>query len=296
MSTSKTSKTPRRYRLLAAISVLFLLIGLGLWFYNDFADWFNRQTQAQIISTYQTTVNELEDTTVSDMIAAARDFNAALPAEGASIDLPTGMEEEYYSLLSTSPGAAMGYIEIPTISVSLPIYHGADAATLQMGAGHIPGSSLPVGGKGAHCAISAHTGMASEKMFDDLDQMQIGDMFYLHVLDLTLAYQVDQILVVEPDDIDPLKIDPDQDYCTLITCTPYGQNTHRLLVRGCRVELPEQSSASTTSTELNDTSNTPIANDFPILPTVVIAIVLCGGIGCIVYFSIKHKHRNKPKQ
>ena len=142
-----------------------------MWFYNDFASWYNQQHQLQVISNYQETTNALDDDTVTDMIAAAQEFNADLPLEGGTVDLSAEMSERYYNLLSVSPGSAMGYIEIPSISVSLPIYHGTDSAVLQTGAGHIPGSSLPVGGKGTHCAISAHTGMASEKMFDDLDQM-----------------------------------------------------------------------------------------------------------------------------
>ena len=286
------SKTSGRYHFLIVLSAILLFVGLGLWFYNDFAGWYNQQHQLQVISNYQDATNALDDGTVSSMIAAAQDFNADLPLEGGTVDLSAAMKERYYSLLSVSPGSAMGYIEIPSISVSLPIYHGTDSAVLQTGAGHIPGSSLPVGGKGTHCAISAHTGMASEKMFDDLDQVEVGDVFYLHVLTLTLAYQVDQILVVEPDEIDALEIAPDQDYCTLVTCTPYGQNTHRLLVRGKRIDA-----SSTTNTETHPSTYNPgTFTGFPIWPTVVIGLIFCGGITCLIiyYRHRKKKHRHKP--
>lgn len=290
------SKTSRRYHVLVVLSVILLFIGLGLWFYNDFASWYNQQHQLQVISNYQETTNALDDDTVTDMIAAAQEFNADLPLEGGTVDLSAEMSERYYNLLSVSPGSAMGYIEIPSISVSLPIYHGTDSAVLQTGAGHIPGSSLPVGGKGTHCAISAHTGMASEKMFDDLDQMQVGDTFYLHVLDLTLAYQVDQILTVEPDEIEALEIDPNEDYCTLVTCTPYGQNTHRLLVRGSRIALPDDSSMSSEGNNMPNYS--PASEDFPIWPVVIIGIVLCGTTVLLVIYLRKNRQKkssdNKP--
>lgn len=262
-----------------------------MWFYNDFASWYNQQHQLQVISNYQETTNALDDDTVTDMIAAAQEFNTDLPLEGGTVDLSTAMEERYYSLLSVSSGSAMGYIEIPSISVSLPIYHGTDSTVLQTGAGHIPGSSLPVGGKGTHCAISAHTGMASEKMFDDLDQMQIGDTFYLHVLDLTLAYQVNQILIVEPDEIEALEIDPNEDYCTLVTCTPYGQNTHRLLVRGRRIALPDDSSMSSGGNNMPNYS--PASEDFPIWPVVIIGIVLCGATVFLVIYLRKNYRQKK---
>jgi sortase A len=137
----------------------------------------------------------------------------------------------------------IGSIEIPSINVSLAIYHGTSEAVLQTGVGHIPGSSLPVGGVGTHCVLSGHRGLPSARLFTDLDKLNVGDTFVLHVLDETLTYEVDQILIVEPDDVDALEIDPDKDLCTLVTCTPYGINTHRLLVRGHRVE--NEATAST---------------------------------------------------
>lgn len=148
---------------------------------------------------------------------------------------------KYEKTLDVTGTGIMGYVEIPKISVSLPIYHGTDATVLQIAIGHIPGSSLPVGGQGTHCVISGHRGLPSARLFTDIDQLREGDLFMLNVLGKTLTYQVDQIRVVLPDELDDLAIDDGQDYCTLVTCTPYGVNTHRLLVRGHRV--PNQGAA-----------------------------------------------------
>lgn len=142
---------------------------------------------------------------------------------------------EYESLLDVSGTGVMGYVEIPSINVSLPIYHGTDNTILQIGVGHIEGTSLPVGGASTHCAVSGHRGLTSSKLFTDIDQMAEGDTFKLYVLGETLTYEVDQIRIVLPDELNDLKIEEGQDYCTLITCTPYGVNSHRLLIRGHRI-------------------------------------------------------------
>ena len=142
----------------------------------------------------------------------------------------------YHQLLNLTGNGIMGYIEIPSIRCSLPIYHGTDESVLQVATGHIEGSSLPVGGAGSHCVISGHRGLPSARLFSGLDQLKIGDFFNLRVLNRTLQYQIDEINIVLPDDIGKLEIDPEKDFCTLVTCTPYGVNSHRLLVRGSRVE------------------------------------------------------------
>ena len=139
-------------------------------------------------------------------------------------------------MLDISDNGIMGYIEIPSIKCSLPIYHGVDEAVLQIAVGHIEWTSLPVGGESTHCVLSGHRGLPSAKLFTNLDQLVVGDIFIMRVLDETLTYEVDQIRIVEPQDVEALKIVPGEDLCTLVTCTPYGVNTHRLLVRGHRVE------------------------------------------------------------
>ena len=151
---------------------------------------------------------------------------------------------QYESLLNVSGNGIIGYIEIPSINCSLPIYHGTDEAILQIAVGHIEGTSLPVGGSGTHCVLSGHRGLPSARLFTDLDKMVIGDTFLMRVLDETLTYEVDQIRIVLPYELDDLEIEEGKDYCTLVTCTPYGINSHRLLVRGHRIENQEEVQAS----------------------------------------------------
>nr|MCR4752721.1 class C sortase [Eubacterium sp.] len=148
--------------------------------------------------------------------------------------------EEYRSILDVTGTGIMGYVEIPSIGVHLPIYHGMDESVLQVAIGHLEGSSFPVGGTGTHAVITGHRGLPSAKLFTDIDQLKEGDKFLLQILDRTMTYEVDQIRIVLPEELQDLEIDPEKDYCTLVTCTPYGINTHRLLVRGIRVENDEE--------------------------------------------------------
>ena len=174
------------------------------------------------------------------MREAAEEYNASLSYVGGAGGISPQQEEIYNNLLTYNETSAMGIVVIPKINVNLPIYHGTDQTALQVGVGHIASSSLPIGGKGTHCVLSAHSGMADSTMFDQLDRLEIGDTFSIISLGETLVYQVDQIKVVLPEETEDLFIDPNQDYCTLITCTPYGVNSHRLLVRGVRVENTEE--------------------------------------------------------
>ncbi|HGA1334718.1 TPA: class C sortase, partial [Streptococcus suis] len=144
--------------------------------------------------------------------------------------------KKYDSILNITDTGIMGYVEIPKLQTTLPIYHGTDDAVLQVAVGHLAGTSLPIGGQGSHAAISGHRGLPSAKLFSDLDQLVIGDTFMIQVLDNTLTYEIDKIITVTPDDVSPLMIDPNEDFVTLVTCTPYGVNSHRLLVRGHRIE------------------------------------------------------------
>lgn len=177
-------------------------------------------------------------------LAAAREYNKTISTvqiedvDKIKADLPP-----YEDLLNLANNGIMGYIMIPAINIDLPIYHGTTGAAMEKGAGHMEGTSLPVGGIGTHAVISAHSGMASAKLFTDLDKLKLGDMFFITVCNQKLAYEVDNIAVVEPTDIDLIRIDTQQDYVTLLTCTPYGVNTHRLLVRGHRVEMAEEAIA-----------------------------------------------------
>lgn len=223
----------------AIVPALVLAAGLCLLLYPAVSDAWNAMHQSEVIAGYGQTVARLDSVSYEYVWDAARAYNRALISREDRW-FPTKAEhEEYESLLNVAGSGVMGYVEIPTLSVRLPVYHGADEAVLQVGVGHVEGSSLPVGGVGTHCVLSGHRGLPSAKLFTNLDRMAVGDVFMLHVLDETLSYQVDQILVVEPGDVEPLEIDLAADLCTLVTCTPYGVNTHRLLVRGRRIRTEE---------------------------------------------------------
>jgi sortase A len=191
--------------------------------------------QTQAVVDYSETIATLDENQYADILAQARAYNKKLAQQGyTSFNLDEEELAEYESMLNVD--VVMGYIEIPTIRVVLPIYHGTSEEALAAGVGHVEGSSLPIGGESTHCVLSGHRGLPQSKLFTDLDKLVVGDVFMLRVLDETLTYEVDQIRIVEPDDIDDLAIVPGEDYCTLVTCTPYGINTQRLLVRGHRIE------------------------------------------------------------
>lgn len=219
--------------------VLILLAGLSLLLYPTVADVWNSMHQSRAIATYSDTVAGLDKISYDSVWAAARAYNETLKIRENRFFLTDEERAQYETLLDVTDIGVMGYIEIPRLGERLPIYHGTDEAVLQIAVGHIEGSSLPVGGLGTHCVLSGHRGLPSAKLFTDLDKMELGDTFQLFILDEVLTYQVDQILTVLPEDVSALEIEEDQDLCTLVTCTPYGVNSHRLLVRGHRIATPE---------------------------------------------------------
>lgn len=221
------------------ILVLIFFIGLSLLLYPTVSDYWNSLHQSRAIATYAEQVAEIDDDVYARIWAEAKAYNATLLEKGNTFVMTDEEKAEYEQLLNVSENGIMGYIEIPSINCSLPIYHGTDEAELQIATGHIEGTSLPVGGESTHCVISGHRGLPSARLFTDLDQLVAGDHFMLRVLDETLTYEVDQILIVLPEEVDALAIEEGKDYCTLVTCTPYGVNSHRLLVRGHRVENDE---------------------------------------------------------
>ena len=218
------------------ILVLIMLIGVGLLVYPTFSDWWNSFHQTRAIAGYTAAVANMDREEFDRMWAEAEAFNTYLSQKSGRFNLSEQEIETYNSILDVTGTGIMGYIDIPSIKISLPVYHGTDEAILQIAIGHIIGTSFPIGGEGSHCAVSGHRGLPSAKLFTDIDQLQAGDKFLLQVLDRTLTYEVDQIRIVLPQELQDLEIDPYMDYCTLITCTPYGVNTHRLLVRGHRVD------------------------------------------------------------
>lgn len=218
-----------------------LMIGISLLLYPTISDYWNSFHQSRAIAGYAEAVAQMDEIDYEKIWNDAVEYNKELQTRSNHWFLTEEQQEEYESMLNVSGNGIMGYIEIPSIKASLPIYHGVDEGILQVAIGHIEGSSLPVGGKGSHCVISGHRGLPSAKLFTDLDQLAEGDIFMLRVLDETLTYEVDQILIVEPNDMSSLEFDEEKDYCTLVTCTPYGINSHRLLVRGHRVANLEES-------------------------------------------------------
>lgn len=225
--------------LLNLLFALIFLVGLLILLYPTISDLWNKRNQSIVISTYQVDLDKTDEEAIAAEFAAADDFNDRLPQllytmTGAQIEASA----EYNALLNSSGIGVMGILEIAKINVRLPIYHGTSDAVLQVGAGHIGSTSLPVGGIDTHSVVSAHTGLPSARLFTDLNQLKIGDTFKVTVLDRVMVYKVDQIDVVLPTEVSGLRIMPDEDYMTLVTCTPYGVNSHRLLVRGTR--LPDE--------------------------------------------------------
>ena len=203
----------------------------------------NTLNQTTAIAEYAKKVAQMDAEDYERQWEAARDYNRRLLEKADRYEMTEEERAEYESLLNISGNGIIGTVEIPSISVSLPLYHGTSEGVLQVAAGHLESSSLPTGDKGTHCAISGHRGLPSAKLFTDLDQLENGDTFSLKVLNRVFTYEVDQILVVDPYDLEALEIDLEQDYCTLITCTPYGINTHRLLIRGHRIEVSQEEAA-----------------------------------------------------
>ena len=220
--------------------ILILLIGLSLMLYPSLADWWNSFHSSRSIASYVEQVANIDDAQYEELWDAAWDYNQSLLHRPNDFLLSDEQQEIYKSLLDFGGNGIMGYIEIPMIDVMLPIYHGTKESVLQIAVGHLDWTSLPVGGAGSHCVLSGHRGLPSARLFTDLDKLKVGDVFMLHVLNEILTYEIDQILIVEPQDTDPLLIEPGKDLCTMITCTPYGINSHRMLVRGHRIESQEE--------------------------------------------------------
>ena len=241
----------RRKIITIALAVLFFLLALGLTVYPIFSSRYNEAHQSQIHTEYQEAVNALPDTAIPEARAAAQSYNEELWSSivqygSYSKDSVTSAMEEYAGLLDLTGTGTMGYVHIPKLAVSLPIYHGTEEETLDRGVGHLIGSSLPIGGSSTHAILTGHSGLASQKMFSDLDKLEVGDTFYLEVLNEFLAYEVDQINTVLPHDTAYLGLEEGKDLCTLVTCTPFGVNTHRLLIRGHRIAYTPEDEESPT--------------------------------------------------
>ena len=269
---------------------LVLLAGLALLLYPSVSNYINTRHQSHAVSTYEAQISTLSEEDYAPLLEAAEAYNEAL-VDNEDRFLQTDEDAaQYNALLNPTGNGIIGYVEIDEIAVKLPIYHGTDDSVLQVGAGHIEGTSLPIGGAGTHCGISGHRGLPSAMLFTDLDKLKLGDVFTIHTLDLVLTYQVDQILVVEPSNVDALAIEPGKDYCTLVTCTPYGINSHRLMVRGVRIEtvvLPaEPTAAAETPEQLPD----------PMALALVLGILFLLALALVVYLHSKRKARREERK
>ena len=223
--------------------ILALFAGLSLLLYPTASDYWNSLHASQAVADYAENVRNLEAEKYQQVLQDARNYNQMLPYKHTTFALSEEEKGAYDALLDISGTGVMGYIEIPSINISLPVYHGTEEGVLQIAVGHLEWSSLPVGGADTHCVLSGHRGLPSAKLFTNLDKLVVGDKFIMRVLDEVLTYEVDQILIVEPTDVSTLMIEAGKDLCTLVTCTPYGINSHRLLVRGHRIENQEEAQA-----------------------------------------------------
>lgn len=266
-----------------AILIAALLAGALLLLYPTVSDYWNSFHQSRAIASYAEQVADLDDNTYDQIWADARAYNETLDNITSRFVMTEEQKKIYEALLNIADNGVMGYIEIPKIKCNLPIYHGTDEAVLQIAIGHVQGSSLPAGGESTHCVLSGHRGLPSAKLFSDLDQLTEGDVFLLRVLDETLTYEVDQIRTVLPDELDDLAIEEGKEYCTLVTCTPYGINSHRLLVRGHRVE--NQASASTIRVTADAMQIEPLL----IAPLVAVPMLL------VLLVMVLIPHRTKKK-
>lgn len=226
-------------RITSVLLILLALLGLSLMLYPHIADFWNTRHTSRLISDYDKQIAEIDTERYTEYWEAAENFNKSLKRVRGH-KLNEEQQEAYRSVLDVSGLGIMGYVEIPKIGVSLPIYHGTEPEVLQVGIGHLEWSSLPIGGVGNHCVLSGHRGLTSAKLFSDLPVLEVGDIFYIRVLNEMLTYQVDQISTVLPKDVDRLEAVEGEDYCSLVTCTPYGINSHRLIVRGHRISNTEE--------------------------------------------------------
>lgn len=226
--------------LITIILFLVLLAGLSLVLYPSFSNWWNSMHMSRVITDYVNLIDDLDEDEYAEILEAAHVYNRSLAERENGYLLSDEQKSKYNDLLNVAGNGVMGYVEIPTIGVNLPIYHGTGEDVLQVAVGHLDWSSLPVGGESTHSVISGHRGLPSAQLFTHLDKVREGDIFVIRVLNETLTYEVDQILIVEPRQVESLLISQGEDQCTMFTCTPYGINTHRLLVRGHRVANEEE--------------------------------------------------------
>ena len=276
-----------KHKISAVIFGLFFLIGLSIMLYPTVSNLINRQNQSKAIGAYEKAVDKLDDDVFQTEWKEAEAYNDYLEkyttfnyaAEGEK----TRSGSPYESLLNVAENGIMGVIDIPTVNISLPIYHGTSDEVLQAGAGHYIGSSLPVGGEGTHTVLTGHRGLPSAKLFTDIDRLRKGDVFYVRTLGKTLAYQVDQIQTTLPDEVRLLEREEGKDYVTLVTCTPYGVNTHRLLIRGVRIPYQEEAG------DVFVPSDARMLDPMLIAPILALPMILIVGLCLVLTYIIRRR-------
>lgn len=221
------------------VAGIMMLFAICMLLYPLISNYLANTNCSQVRAEYYETINQTNNSAVIETVTAAQEYNSSLRSVQFGADSKQSPQKEYNDLLNLNGNGIMGYIEIPDINVYLPIYHGTSEESLQSGVGHLIGSSLPIGGAGTHTVLTGHSGVVGKRLFSDLEQLRVGDVFYLHVIKNTLCYKVTEIHTVEPNDISLLAIKENKDRCTLITCTPFGVNTHRLLVQADRISAEE---------------------------------------------------------
>lgn len=273
------------------IRLLVLLVAFAVLLYPTYSRYLNEKNGSKVVSEYDEKSVKLSHAEKEQMLADARAYNQEMLGNIDLIDpfsqTEPEVDERYESLLNVEGSGMMGYVKIPKINVELPIYHGTSESVLQAGVGHFQGTSLPVGGDSTHTVLTGHRGLPDKTLFTNMDKMEVGDIFYIKVLDATLAYEVDQILTVLPEDTEALSIVPGQDYATLVTCTPFAINTHRLLVRGHRIPYEEANKKEP------DTEVKPELSFTTKVLIVTIIVIFIGLVGAIIYYIRDRKRRKQ---
>ncbi len=279
---AQTGSLMRKRKIVTIILLIIFFVGLSVLLYPSISSYWNSITQSRAVVDYDTIIESLTAKDYSKYFEQAQEYNEQL----SRLSFPLSDYETvdgYEDSLNVSGDGVMGYIDIDKIQVKLPIYHGTDASILNNACGHLQGSSLPTGEVGTHVVLSAHRGLPSARLFTDLDRLEVGDTFRITVLDTSFVYEIDQIKTVLPDDVSDLLIDPDEEYCTLVTCTPYGINTHRLLVRGHRIGSEDLRS-------LNVVSEAYIIDRLVVTPIVALPMILI----LIIYVFVKPSKKRLP--
>ena len=289
----------KRKIILILTAVIGFVLALGIALYPMVSTIYNEQHQSKIHTQFLQQVEDTEDSKLEEALANAQAYNAALLGvlsdENFSETALQGASEDYQAQLNVTGRGIMGYVTVPKIDVTLPIYHGTDSGTLERGIGHLLGTSLPVGGDSTHSVLTAHSGMASQRMFSDLPGLVEGDVFYLEVLGDTLAYQVDQIKTVLPHDTTYLGIEAEQDLCTLVTCTPFGVNSHRLLVRGHRIPYEEAEEIIQQQEQMEVKTGSTWQNEYIKGIAIGLGIVLLFLIIFLIIWLLRRCRREKKK-